>query len=634
VLARTATICGLLLLASPAWPQTPLAGKVTGGFKFPALDEQNRLRSLVTGQEMQPLAGGLVAIKQLRLETYRESGDLDLIAEAPESTFDVGRRVLSSPGPLKAWSADERLSITGVGFEYEQYAGRFVLSNDVHTILRRGPTHPPAAGVESPLEIFARRFAFEQTNKLAVYRDAVRVNDPQMDLTCGVLNVRLGAESGSFEQIEAQQDVVVLGKEGHSRATGDRAVYERANERVELTGGATWQQGPRAGTADVLTYHRTARSVQADGQVRMTLPRETFGQTGFPFFPARSLDAGGTNPGAVVRIAADHFQTLSNLTLFRGGVRAGDETNRLRCGLLAVHSATAESPEDIVIAEEDVRVEQGSNWITAARAVYTRSTDTAVFTGRPEWRTDRSEGRGETLMVQPGSDRFQARQNAYVRLLASGGPGGGSLLPVLASGTNVTATEASPVEITADDFELKGREAGFTGRVRARELPGDGSQSRMQCGRLAVGFAGGGGAVERVVAREAVVIESGTPGVTNGPAKYQKLAAEAVTAQFDPATGEVDRLLAEGRVEMVQPGVLASGDRAEYTRATDQLVLTGRPTGETPEVVFTEAQAFVWNRAKNTLQATPPYKMKVKVKPPGSDGPAGASRPGAGVGAR
>jgi hypothetical protein len=136
----------LLLLASPlrVLAQETVGGTVTD-FKMPVHDTQNRLRSLVTGKSAKTVGGlTVLRLEGLRLETYGTNGALDLVAEAPECIFDIKTKTASSAGALKAEMADQRLSISGVGFEYRQDEGTLVVSNQVRTMLRRELIMPRA----------------------------------------------------------------------------------------------------------------------------------------------------------------------------------------------------------------------------------------------------------------------------------------------------------------------------------------------------------------------------------------------------------------------------------------------------------------------------------------------------------
>lgn len=118
--------------------QSPVSGTVTGGFRTMLHDAQNRKKTLIEGKTAKSGATtGSFTLTELRLETYRDNGQVDMVASAPECTLDMNARVASSSGPLQATTADGRLSISGEGFSYDQKNSRLVISNRVHTIIRR-----------------------------------------------------------------------------------------------------------------------------------------------------------------------------------------------------------------------------------------------------------------------------------------------------------------------------------------------------------------------------------------------------------------------------------------------------------------------------------------------------------------
>src|SRR5579862_6864784 len=54
---------------------------------YPAPNQQ-QIKSRLSGAEAQPLAGGLLAIKQLKLETFELNGRPEIVVNAPECTYD------------------------------------------------------------------------------------------------------------------------------------------------------------------------------------------------------------------------------------------------------------------------------------------------------------------------------------------------------------------------------------------------------------------------------------------------------------------------------------------------------------------------------------------------------------------
>jgi hypothetical protein len=97
---------------------------------------ETRMKSLITGAEAQPLPGGLYFIKKLKLELYSESGELQMVVEAPQCVYDGAEREARSPGYFKARSGDGQYHVEGEGFLWRQDASTLTISNQVHTIIR------------------------------------------------------------------------------------------------------------------------------------------------------------------------------------------------------------------------------------------------------------------------------------------------------------------------------------------------------------------------------------------------------------------------------------------------------------------------------------------------------------------
>jgi hypothetical protein len=97
---------------------------------------ETKMKTLILGAEAQPLPGGRYLIKQMRLELFTETGVRQMIVEAPECVYDGAKRTADSAGPMHAFSDDENLSLTGVGFLWRQDDSKITISNKVHTVIR------------------------------------------------------------------------------------------------------------------------------------------------------------------------------------------------------------------------------------------------------------------------------------------------------------------------------------------------------------------------------------------------------------------------------------------------------------------------------------------------------------------
>ena len=100
---------------------------------------QTVMKSRLSGAEAQPQAGGLLEIKQLRLETFDSNGMPGLIVKAPHCVYDVMHGVASSPGHLRLETADASSHIEGDGFLWRQTNSVLTISNNVKTVIEPVP---------------------------------------------------------------------------------------------------------------------------------------------------------------------------------------------------------------------------------------------------------------------------------------------------------------------------------------------------------------------------------------------------------------------------------------------------------------------------------------------------------------
>jgi hypothetical protein len=142
----------------------------------------------------------------------------------------------------------------------------------------------------------------------------------------------------------------------------------------------------------------------------------------------------------------------------------------------------------------------------------------------------------------------------------------------------------------------------LTGGVQGHELPKTGAESRFRAGQVLIALAPGGQRAERASAVGGVLVEQGTPGVTNGPAAYRRFEASEVDAGLSPLTGELVSFDARIGVRVEQPGGWAAGDRAYYSAVTDTMILTNRPTANIGPVRLTQAEALHWHRGTGTIE--------------------------------
>jgi hypothetical protein len=107
--------------------------------EYYAAPNQQQMKSRLSGAEAQPLPGGLLAIKQLQLETFELNGKPEIIVNAPECLYDQLNGTASSPGRLQVQTGDGKIRVEGEGFLWRQSDSFLTISNRVSTVLVPGP---------------------------------------------------------------------------------------------------------------------------------------------------------------------------------------------------------------------------------------------------------------------------------------------------------------------------------------------------------------------------------------------------------------------------------------------------------------------------------------------------------------
>ena len=97
--------------------------------------DEKQMKSRISGAEAQPLAGGLLAIKQLKLEMFDTNGLLQVVVKAPECVYDTQSGLANSSGHLWVESADGKSHVEGDGFLWRQTNSFLTISNNVHTVI-------------------------------------------------------------------------------------------------------------------------------------------------------------------------------------------------------------------------------------------------------------------------------------------------------------------------------------------------------------------------------------------------------------------------------------------------------------------------------------------------------------------
>jgi lipopolysaccharide export system protein LptA len=128
---------------------------------------------------------------------------------------------------------------------------------------------------------------FDLTGRRVIYHDHVRVDSPEMKLSCEWLAADLPQDGGRVTNIVAETNVVIdatddKGQKMH--AAGDKAVYVFAlqngatNETVTLTGSARVENAQGWLTGDLIIWDRAHNHLSVPANPKMIV-RENFGGT-------------------------------------------------------------------------------------------------------------------------------------------------------------------------------------------------------------------------------------------------------------------------------------------------------------------------------------------------------------------
>ena len=132
---------GILLLAAIKIPaQSNIvshANDFTSVEYYPPPNQQ-QMKSRLSGAEAQPLSGGLLAIKELKLEMFKPNGDPEIIVNAPNCIYNQFDGTASSPGRLEVQTGEGRIRIEGEGFSWRQSDSSLTISNQVRTVIKTG----------------------------------------------------------------------------------------------------------------------------------------------------------------------------------------------------------------------------------------------------------------------------------------------------------------------------------------------------------------------------------------------------------------------------------------------------------------------------------------------------------------
>jgi len=96
---------------------------------------EQQVKMKLSGAEALPLPGGLLDVRQLRVETFGVDGKTELVVRAPQCTYAPLDGVANSAGHLELESGDGKFHVAGEGFLWRQNTAALTISNRVHTVI-------------------------------------------------------------------------------------------------------------------------------------------------------------------------------------------------------------------------------------------------------------------------------------------------------------------------------------------------------------------------------------------------------------------------------------------------------------------------------------------------------------------
>jgi lipopolysaccharide transport protein LptA len=155
------------------------------------------------------------------------------------------------------------------------YVIALLLAAHVETLRAQTNTNAATQLVRTRTVIDSKRVFFSNTTRQIIYSGSVRVDDPQMKLTCEQLTADFPQAGGHIDHLVALTNVVMdsTDEKGQTtHATGDTAIYDYkvqngvTNEVVTLTGNARAENAKMILYGEPITYDRTTGSLTAINQ--------------------------------------------------------------------------------------------------------------------------------------------------------------------------------------------------------------------------------------------------------------------------------------------------------------------------------------------------------------------------------
>lgn len=134
----TAILVFLAVLSGRA-QQIPVGGNATdfSSVQYYQPPHEQQIKSRMSGAEADPIEGGLLLIRQLKLEAFNEKGELQFVVTAPQCIYDPTKGLATSTGELHMRTGDSQVQVDGKGFLWRQASSLLTISNQVQTVIEK-----------------------------------------------------------------------------------------------------------------------------------------------------------------------------------------------------------------------------------------------------------------------------------------------------------------------------------------------------------------------------------------------------------------------------------------------------------------------------------------------------------------
>ncbi len=209
-------------------------GMEISGFRVPDYDEQGVMTSQLFGDRAEMEGNGMVKITGVNMEFYKDE-EVYMTVTSPYCFFDQKTREAHSDAPVAADM--EGVHVRGRGFVLNSSDRKVQVLNESKVIIEDIMEQSDDLSSVESLDtnevtvITSKELFLDYNGRTVRFEESVHVQDPQMTMDCGTMNVRFG-ENNEIDWIEALTEVK-LNNEGREAQAG-RAVYDITTDEFLL----------------------------------------------------------------------------------------------------------------------------------------------------------------------------------------------------------------------------------------------------------------------------------------------------------------------------------------------------------------------------------------------------------------